>query len=435
MFGRFKKFIPKFILNWYHFLLSFLGAVWYGFPSKEIVVIGVTGTKGKSTVVNLAGRILEETYGGKVGWVSSLTLKIGDKETLNPFHMTMPGRFFLQKSLRDMVKKGCKYALIEATSEGISQNRHKFIDFNAAALTNLAPEHIEAHGNFENYKKAKGELFKAAKKIHIININDETAEYFLRFPAEKKYLYKIKNQSANWRTKKITNKNSKLIEAEGCQVLPDGLKFLIDNTEFRLRLLGEFNIYNSLAAICIGLAFGSNLEFCKKALEKIKTIPGRLETINEGQNFKVIVDLAHTPDSFDKIFELAKSLPHKKIISVFGSAGGGRDKWKRQELGKIAAKYSDYIVITNEDSYDESPEEILSHIKRGILAAEFPLSDLFEIVDRRAAIKKAVDLARVDDIVLILGKGTEQLMITGSEKIKWDDRQAVREEIGKLRQK
>jgi len=436
-----KKITPSFLINWYHLLLAFFGAFWYGFPSRSIKVMGVTGTKGKTTVVILAGKILEEA-GFKVGWISSATIKIGNKEWLNPYHMTMPGRFLMQRYLREMVNKGCKYGLVEVTSEGIKQFRHKFIDFDTVVFTNLAPEHIEAHGGFENYRTAKGELFKAARNIHIVNLDDENAWYFLKFPAREKLGFGIKNQESG-----ITDKEFRTIKAKDVILGDKKSSFMIHNSLFQIRLLGEFNIYNALAGICIGLSQGVALEVCRKALEKIEYIPGRMEFINEGQNFTVIVDLAHTPDSFEKVFKLVNEMPHNRIISVFGAAGGGRDKWKRPELGKIAAHYSDYIILTNEDSYDEDSMEIINQIAKGaekISINQFtPLDKLsngasqrqsavFKILDRREAIKKALSSAEKRDIVLILGKGTEQTMVIGSEKIPWDDREVAREEIKNL---
>lgn len=406
-----KKNIPKILLNWYHFILAFLGALIYWFPSRKLKVIGVTGTKGKTTTVILAGKILEEA-GFKVGWISSATLKIDRKEWLNPYHMTMPGRFFIQKFLKEMVKNHCQYALIEVTSEGILQHRQKFINFGVAVFTNLAPEHIEAHGSFENYRAMKGKLFQATKEVHIINANDKNANYFLQFPAKIKYQFKRQNGKC-----KIIVQNSKLQKE-----LPE---FLLN-----LKLLGDFNIDNALAAICVGLSQGVSIEVCQKALEKIKGIPGRLEIIDEGQNFKVIIDTAHTPDSFEKVFELVNNLPHNKIISVFGAPGGGRDKWKRPVLGEIAQRYSHQIILTNDDPYDEDPIEIVNQIEKGIKSAP---SSVLKILDRREAIKKALQLAQPQDIVLILGKGAEQVIIMGSKKIPWDDREVVREELKKLK--
>jgi len=424
-----EKIIPSFLLSSYHYLLALISAFLCGFPSRKLTVIGVTGTKGKSTTIILAGKILEEA-GFKISWLTSATIKIGDKEQLNPYHMTMPGRFTIQRFLKESIRAGCKFVILEITSEGIKQYRHKFINFNTAVFTNLKPEHIEAHGSFENYRFCKGKLFKTTKKIHILNFDDENSEYFLQFPAEKKlgYSLKLKAQSAKC---KVTTQSLKLIEIENSQELSDGIKFIINKVSFNLKLFGEFNIYNVLAAICIGLSQGIDLEICKKALEKITTIPGRMEVVIE-KPFKVIVDLAHTPDSYEEVFKSVKAMPHNKIISVFGSAGGGRDKWKRPVLGKIAAQFSDFIILCNEDPYDENPSQILSEIKSGITNTQHPTPDTYEILDRRQAIKKALEIAKENDIVLILGKGTEQLMFLPEGKIRWDDRQITKEEFKKL---
>ena len=244
-----KKFIPPFLLSFYHLALAFLGALLYGFPSKKLKVIGVTGTNGKTTVVSLATEILEEA-GFKVASLSSIKFKIRDKEWPNTLKMTMPGRFKIQKFLKEAVDNQCQYAVLEITSEGTKQHRHRFTDFEVAVFTNLTPEHIEAHGGFENYKAAKGKLFEAAKKVHVINIDDKNADYFLKIPAKKKYTY-------GWQKGDIN----------------------IGNTQFELPLMAEFNIYNALAAICVGLSQGISLEVCQKALEKAEGVPGRMEEV------------------------------------------------------------------------------------------------------------------------------------------------------------
>jgi len=421
-----RKFIPKFFLSIYHFKLALLGAFFYGFPSRKMIVIGVTGTKGKSTTVMLAGKILEEA-GFKVGWITSATLKIGGKEWLNPYHMTMPGRFTIQKLLKEMAKQGCQYCLIEVTSEGMVQHRHRFINFKTAVFTNLKPEHIEAHGSFEKYRACKGKLFRATKKIHILNLDDENVEYFSKFQANEKWFYTLKKK---WRGEERIF----IISGSIISVNQGGLSFKVQDTEFSLNLLGEFNIYNGLAAITIGLSEGVSLDVCKKALEKIKTIAGRMEVIAE-KPFKVIVDLAHTPDSFEEVFKAVKNMPHNRIISVFGAAGGGRDKWKRPVLGKIAAENSDVIILTNEDPYSENPLKIIEEIKSGFSQTPNTKSQVpkcEKILDRREAIKKALEMAKENDIVLILGKGTEQLMMIGFKKIPWDDRKVVKEELDKI---
>lgn len=400
-----KKIIPPFLIGWYHWLLSFLGAVFYRFPSRKLKVIGVTGTNGKSTTVEMVSKILEEA-GYKVASLSSIKFKIGEKEWSNTLKMTMPGRFKLQRFLRQTVSSGSKYAVLEVTSEGIKQYRHKFIDFDAAVFTNLSPEHIEAHGSFKNYRAAKGKLFQATKNIHVINIDDENREYFLQFPAEKKYTYGL-NQGD------INNKDLKL----------------------KLRLIGNFNIYNALAAICVGISQGIDLGTCKLALEKIKGIPGRMELVIS-EPFKVFVDYAFTPNALEKVYQTLNDLKPKtynlkpKMICVLGACGGGRDKWKRPVLGKIAAKYCDEIIITNEDPYDENPMEIINQV------AEGAGQRAKKILDRREAIKMALCLTKLSttSIVVITGKGCEPwICVANGKKISWDDRQVVREETKKLK--
>jgi len=413
-----EKFIPKFFLSIYHYKLALLSAFCYGFPGRKIKVIGVTGTKGKSTTVILIGKILEEA-GYKVAWFTSATIKVNDKEILNPYHMTMPGRFVIQKFLKEAVGQKCDYALLEVTSEGAKQHRHRFINFNTAVFTNLRPEHIEAHGSFENYRYCKGLLFKATKKNHVLNFDDKNFDYFTQFKAERKMGFSVEKQGKD------------VVFGKNLEESRDGIKFGIDGVSFNLKLLGKFNIYNALAAISTVMLQGVTLEICKKALEKIPTLPGRMEVLLE-KPFKVIVDLAHTPDSYEEVFKSAKAMPHKRIIAVFGSAGGGRDKWKRPVLGKVAAQTADIIILCNEDPYDENPEEILKDIQKGIDEANFKEANFYEVLDRRDAIKKALELAEEDDIVLILGKGTEQLMFLPSGKIPWDDRTVVKEEIKRL---
>ena len=396
-----KKFIPSFLLDFYHLSLAGLGAFLYGFPSKKIKVIGVTGTNGKTTVVHFASNILERA-GFKVASISSIKFKLGDKEWKNTLKMTMPGRLKLQKFLRRAVNTGCQYVVLEVTSEGIKQYRHRFIDFDTAVFTNLTPEHIESHGSFEKYKEAKGKLFQATKGIHIINLDDENAEYFLKFPANKKYTFGFDKGDIN-----------------------------LNNTSIKLGLTGEFNKYNALAAISVGLSQGIDLEVCQKAVEEIKGIPGRMEKIVD-KTFIVIVDYAHTPDALKNVYKTIQesmvNSQQSKVICVLGSAGGGRDKWKRLEMGKIAGKYCDEIILTNEDPYDENPNQILSEIKSGVTS--YKLQVVRIILDRREAIKKAMTLAKSDDIVIITGKGCEPWMcIAGGKKIPWDDREVVREEL------
>jgi len=394
-----KKFIPSFLLGWYHFFLAFLAAFFYQFPSQKLTVIGITGTNGKSTVVDLATRIFEEA-GYRVASLSSIKFKIKEKERPNTLRMTMPGRFIIQKFLREAVSSGCQYAVLEVTSEGIKQYRHKFINFSVAVFTNLSPEHIEAHGSFEKYREAKAELFKATKEAHIINIEDKNAEYFLKFPANKKYTYGLNKGDIN-------NKD----------------------IQFKLRLIGDFNVYNALAATCLGLSQGISLEFCKKVLERVEGIPGRMEEVIS-EPFKVFVDYAFTPNALEKVYQTLKATNNKqqatRMICVLGATGGGRDKWKRPVLGELARKYCDEVIVTNEDPYDEEPIKIINQVARGTS------NKAKKILDRREAINEALKIAKKEDIIIITGKGCEPCIIEKGKRIPWDDRRIVKEEFEKL---
>jgi len=428
-----KKFIPPFLVSWYHFGLSFLGAVIYRFPSKRLKVIGVTGTNGKSTVVEFITKIFEEA-GIAIASQSSIRFKIKDKEWPNLYKMTMPGRFFIQKFLRKAVDAGCQYAILEVTSEGIKQHRHKFINFEIAIFTNLSPEHIEAHGGFENYRAAKGKLFQATKNIHIINLDDENANYFLQFPAKKKFGYTLKEIQS-------TEQYHRLV----CGTIISNsqpLTFSVDQVNFKLNLLGEFNIYNALAAICVGLSQGIDLETCQRAIEKVKGVPGRMEEVIS-QPFKVFVDYAFTPNALEQVYQTISSklqTPSSKLICVLGACGGGRDKWKRPVLGEIAAKYCNEVIVTNEDPYDENPIEIIKQVAKGAESISVNQrrnqreSAVYKILDRREAIRKSLELAKTGDIVVITGKGCEPwICVAKGKKIPWDDRKVVREEFEKLK--
>ncbi|TSC90566.1 MAG: hypothetical protein G01um10142_391 [Parcubacteria group bacterium Gr01-1014_2] len=408
-----RKIVPKpvfeFFQPWYHGFLALSGAVIFGWPSWKIKVIGVTGSKGKSTTVFLITKFLEEalptSQGGPapVAAIGSLGYKIGDREWPNNLKMTMPGRWKIQKFLNQVVKKGCQFAVLEITSEGIKQKRHLGIKFDAAVFTNLEKEHIESHGSFEKYYKTKQELFKKTKNVHILNTDSEYVNLFSKFPSRKKFFYSLKN----W---------------------PD----------FRTNLQGEFNKSNILAAAETVKNYGVSLETIQRVLDKIKSIPGRMEFIDGGQDFKVVVDYAHTPESLKQVYQTLKSqipntkfqinpksqIPNSKLICVLGAAGGGRDKWKRPIFGELAAKYCDEIILTDEDPYDEPPEKIIEDVASGVKDK----SKLDIIIDRREAIKNALTRAGKDDIVVITGKGSESsIAVAKGKKIPWSDKNTVLE--------
>jgi UDP-N-acetylmuramoyl-L-alanyl-D-glutamate--2,6-diaminopimelate ligase len=427
-----KKIIPQKLINRYHEFWAVSANYLYGFPSKELIVIGVTGTNGKTTTSNLIYQILR-AGNNKVGLMTTANFKIADKEWINTTHMTMQGRTKLQKMLREMVKAGCKYAVIETSSEGIMQSRNWGINYDVAVFTNLTPEHIEAHGSFENYKKAKGQLFASLskfpkKKINgqeigkaiIVNLDDSNWEYFYNFSADEKYGYGIEfnRQLAN----------TKLVLAGDVKLQASGTAFMVQNVDFKTKLLGKFNVYNSLAAISVGLHFGMSLNQCQNALAQVTGVPGRMEVIDEGQNFAVMVDYAHDPVAFGILFETIKMFPKNRVIHVFGSAGGVRDHAKRPKLGKLSAQNADITILTDEDSYDEPTEKILNEIAAGAISGgKTDKVDLIKEPDRRLAIKKACLMAQEGDLVLITGKGTEQSIKSNNKIMPWDDRLVTRE--------
>jgi len=411
-----RRLIPDFLLNYYHLFLAFLGACFFGFPSKKIKVIGITGTNGKTSAALMVSKVLRRA-GYKTACVSSIEIDINGIVEENTTRMTMPGRFFIQKFLAKAVKAKCDYAIIEVTSQGIEQSRHKFIDFEIAAITNLSPEHIEAHKGFDNYRKAKGKFFSHCGKIHILNFDDSYFEYFNSFEADQKFCYGFK--------KDYFDSFSKIVKAKNVSKEEGRIIFDIDNQKFLLNLLGDFNVYNALIAICIGISQGIDLKTIALALLEINLIPGRMEKIIS-KPFEVVIDYAVTPDALEGLY---KNFQEKNIIGIFGACGGGRDKWKRKILGEVASKYCKYIILTDEDPYYENQQEIIDQIYQGISSEKE--SSTFKIIDRREAIKKALSLAQPGDIVIISGKGSEPSICIKGKKIPWSDKGVVEELIKK----
>ncbi len=458
-----KKYIPvklfKRLQPAYHFLLSALAAIWYGGPSNKLIVIGITGTTGKTTSIYLIAKMLASA-GFKAGFTSTAGFNDGQNEWLNDKKMTMAGRFYTQKIIKRMVKNKCQYAIIETTSQGIDQFRHKFINYDVLIFTGLYPEHIEAHGGFENYKKAKGKLFahlkqcrtkyaddkkrvvkadngfkkleaNRVKKTVIVNADDQYANYFLDFWAEEKWGYEVKSSKL-----KVQSQDKKsqvnIVEYENIKSDNQGVGFKVGESEIKLNLLGEYNAANAMNAVCLGLSQGIKLSALKEGLEKVGIIPGRMELIkNANPAFTVIIDYAFEPEALKKIYQTILKLDHNKIIHVLGSAGGGRDAARRPKLGRLAGQNADLVIVTNEDPYDDDPKLIIDQVVAGALDSGKVLNEnLFKIEDRREAIRKALASARDNDIVLITGKGSEQaICVARGMKIPWDDRVVVREEL------
>lgn len=422
-----KKIVPEQLFSAYYYGLAVGSAMYYGKPSEKMIVIGVTGTKGKTSTANFIWAGLSKKY--KVGMITSANIRIGDHEELNAYHMTMPGRSTIQRLMKKMVDEGCQYCVIETTSEGIKQFRHKGIAYDTLVFTNLTPEHLPSHrGSFENYKQAKGTIFKelsqrpkkviAGKEIQtsvIVNADSEHKDYFLSFPADSKSTYSIVNPSD--------------FQVKGSIHTSVGPQFTLGDASYHLSILGTFNIYNALPAIIIAEKAGLSHGDIQAGLEKLTLIPGRMEQIKEGQNFTVIVDYAHEKESMGALLATAKSMRQgsAKIIVLLGAEGGGRDKAKRPAMGQIVGKEADYVVVSDVDPYEDDPKVIVEDI--AVVAERFGKvreENLFTILDRKEGIAKALSLAKAGDIVLITGKGAEQSMYTNAGKVVWDDREVVR---------
>lgn len=408
-----KAILPKSLvrplLPFYHRVLSFVMALSYGFPAKKLTVIGVTGTKGKSSVSDMLYTVLKHA-GYPVAVAGTIRFAINEDSEPNLFKMTMPGRGFVQAFLAKAVKKGAKYAVLEITSESTVQHRHRYLYQNALVFTNLQKEHVESHGSFENYANAKlrigHELARSPKRPRAIipNGDDPRSAPYLALYVEEKRPFSFS-------------------EAENVSLTPGRAAFTYKDVRFTLQLPGSFSIMNALAVIKAAEFVGVPLPTVAEALQNLERIPGRTERIEEGQDFQAIVDYAHTPDSLRALYE---AYPTRRIC-VLGNTGGGRDTWKRPEMGKIAETYCDHVILTNEDPYDEDPVQIVTQMADGMTKKP-------EIImDRREAINKALSLAKTGDAVLITGKGTDPyIMEANNTKTPWSDAQVVREELRNL---
>ncbi len=468
MMELFKKIIPKKLFTWlaptYHFILSFFATVLFKFPSRKIIVIGVTGTAGKTSSSYMIYKMLQEA-GYKTGLTSTAVFANGDEERLNDKKMTMPGRLFIQRSLRDMIKNNCVYAVIETTSEGIKQFRHRFINYDVILFTNLYPEHIESHGSFKNYKQAKGKLFahlgryknkyvdsnnrvckvksgikkieyKRVLKTIIVNGDDKEADYFLNFWSEAKIIYSL---DPNFNSQVLENKISteasvkdlRVLRAELISVSKEGLELSVCGNNLKVPLLGAFNAKNILAAYALGLSQEIEAEEIKTGLEAVSSLAGKMEIIPEAKDFIAMVDYSFEPEALKNLYKTIELFSYNKLIHVLGSTGGGRDKTRRDKLGKLAGKTADIVIVTNEDPYDEDPQHIINEVASGAIGAGKVVDkDLFLILDRRTALAKAVNLAKAGDFVLATGKGAEQyICVAKGKKIAWDDRVELKKAI------
>lgn len=410
-----KRILPQRLLErllpLYHLSLAWLAHLYYRHPSRNVVVIGVTGTKGKSSVTEMLRTILTAAN-HKVATVSTIHFTIGDEVERNLYKMTMPGRFFLQRFMRRAVDAGCTHIIIEMTSEGARLNRHRFIEMDALIFTNLTPEHIESHGSFAAYKQAKLSLLTQLERSNksprysIANLDDEHGVDFLSDQVEHRLPYSLS-------------------DLQLYRLHKDSISLVFPERTIRAPFVGLFNVYNVLAVITYTRALGIEWNTIESALREHQPIKGRVEQFHTPPEapkpLTAVVDYAHTADSLEQLYQAFPDVPK---VCVLGNTGGGRDTWKRPEMAAIAEQYCERIILTNEDPYDENPEKIINDMYAGITDTD----KVERILDRRTAIAHALAIAPAHSYVLITGKGTDPyIMGPNGTKQSWSDAKVVQE--------
>lgn len=422
-----KNLVPQKLRNYYHLAQAILANVIYGFPSKKITVIGVTGTNGKTTTCQMITKILEEA-GNKVAMISTINFKIGEKEWVNKTKFTTMSSFFVQKFIKKAVDVGCKYIIIETSSHALDQYRVWGVKYKTAVITNVTREHLDYHHSMDEYRIAKYKLFCCAQ-VGIVNLDMERPRDYLLYSIPEKYGF---TKSENINCEKFDCGHVKAVVAKNIKNDSSGSIFEVKGDKYKLNLPGVFNVENAMAAICVGISEHIQPEIMARALEKIKTVPGRMDKVENDKGLEIIIDYALTPDSLEKLFSMMRANISgvQKIVAVFGSCGD-RDKGKRSIMGEIVDKYADYIILTNEDPYTENPKNIIEEIAAGVKNKKEG-ENFWKILDRREAIKKALQIAKPGDVILVTGKGAEETMMIGKRMIPWNDRKVIEEELKKL---
>lgn len=409
---------------------SRLAAAFWGYPSRELRVVGVTGTDGKTTTTFMATAVLDAA-GRSTGFISTVDMKVGNRQWSHTDRTTTPQPAALHRTLREMVEAGNEYAVIESSSHGLRLSRLDDVAYDVAVLTNVTSEHLELHGTVERYRLDKAKLFallgrspdKGGGKVGIVNADDPNADLYLRATAGPTLTYG-------------TNRWADVV-AESVSQAPDGLRFAVRSERFgdgeiRLPMLGAYNAYNALAALCVGLSQGVPLETCAAGLERFEGVPGRMEQVREGQPFGVVVDYAHTADSLEKVLRTLRPATRGRLHVVFGSAGE-RDRQKRPEMGAVAARRADMVYITNEDPRGEDEMPILREIAAGAEPEGAREGGRYWLIpDRREAIRAAFARAQPGDLVLLAGKGHERSIETADGKQPWYEAGVAREVLREL---
>jgi UDP-N-acetylmuramoyl-L-alanyl-D-glutamate--2,6-diaminopimelate ligase len=410
--------VPQLVVESSRRALADAADAWFGQPSQELDVVGITGTDGKTTTAFLAVELLR-AGGRRPGMVGTVALDIGDERTSNDDRNTTPESLELQELLARMVAAGNDGVVMEATSHGLALERTRNCRFDVGVLTSVTSEHLEFHGSMEAYRAAKARLFEEAP-LSILNVDDPAFAYFRSRARERVLTYGIE-ADADLRATEID------ADASGSRfrLMAPGW----DGERVTMPMAGRFNVSNALAALAIAHVQGVDWETAIGALARTRGVPGRMERVDQGQPFTIIVDYAHTADSLGKVLRMLRAVSEGRLIAVFGSAGE-RDPTKRAPMGRVAAELADLLVVTDEDPRLEDPRAINEQIAAGARAAgAVDGGSLWVIDDRREAIAHAIGMARAGDVVLLAGKGHEESIFYGTEKRPWDDRRVAREAL------
>jgi UDP-N-acetylmuramoyl-L-alanyl-D-glutamate--2,6-diaminopimelate ligase len=410
--------------------LAGAAAAFYEHPARRLGVIGVTGTDGKTTTVHLIASILEAA-GRPAGYLSSAELKAGGETRLNASHMTTLEAPEVQALLARMVAAGDRYAVLEASSHGLALHRVDACEFDVGVFTNLSRDHLDFHGTLDEYRQAKGRLFemlsrsvdKGLPKAAVLNGDDPCAPWLAGLTETRTLTYGIV-ADADIRGRGITARSGGI---------GFGVEGAAGNFEVKCRLLGQHNAYNCLAAVGVGYSQGLSAEEIRVGLEGFGSVPGRMERIEEGQGFEVMVDIASTDKALRGVLDALRLVTVGRLWTVFGCAGE-RDPARRDGMGRVAGEAADFVVLTNEDPRSEDPDAIIEEIAHGLKeAGRSEEADFVRIPDRRRAIAYAFQRAEPGDTVLLAGKGSEQSIVIGSEHIPWDERVVARELLRELK--
>lgn len=388
----------------------------YGNPAKNLRVIAVTGTNGKTTTVNYINEILKEA-GLETAMFSTALIEVAGKRQINDLNMTVGTTQRMQEFFRDAKKAHVDYVVLEITSHALQQHKLATVPIEVAVMTNLTQDHLDYFKTMERYAGAKAKLFAGEPKFIVLNRDDEWFEYFDKFQAGAQKITYGEHADAEAKIEhiKLYKKGS-----EATVVIDHQTKL-----ELATALPGKYNVSNMTAAAATAYLLGMKLRDIVEGVANLEGVPGRFERVVEGKGYDVIVDYAHTPDALEKLLEAAKSVTKNRVILVFG-ATGDRDKGKRPIMGEIAARLADRIILTDEECYNEDPQAIRDQVREGIEKAKGN-AKMTEVPDRRKAIEKALSIATKDDTILITGMGHEQYRIINGEKLPWNDGDVVRQ--------